>query len=61
MLPGLFPGRGAPCRLRVASQTPAAVSLEPWEGRWITLAAPRAGATYLLTLTEGGIGAAEAD
>ena len=47
--------------VRVASRYPATISLEPWEGRWITLAAPRGGATYLLTLTEGGIEATEAD
>ena len=47
--------------VRVASQTRSTAWLEPWEGRWLRLPVPRGGATYLLTLTEGGIEARKAD
>ena len=47
--------------VRVASQTHSTAWLEPWEGRWVRLPIPAGGATYLLTLTEGGVVVAESD
>ena len=47
--------------VRVASQNLTTAWLEPWKGHWVRLPIPAGGATYLLTLTEGGVVAAEAD
>jgi hypothetical protein len=47
--------------VRVASPTLSSAWLEPWEGRWVRVAIPPGGATYLLTLTGDGVVAKEAD
>ena len=47
--------------VRVASRTYSSAWLEPWQGRWVRVAIPAGGATYLLSLTGDSVVAAEAE